>query len=388
MLSLRMSKAASGLPISVAQLASNRNMRRPISLRALVEAAGTRSRQPRVCVLRYEWQTPKPGVDPMAIWPDTFLDEVLRVPNGWSVKDYWSRCTNSLIDFQFTVEPWRILKQDQSAKDSGDRNKVIQMSKDQAAADGVSLAGFDHVIAFLHPPNNPAGAAGGDAVFDQAPYSLEFYEHEIGHVLGYSHAFGTNGDYAYQDSWCVMGFSRWQERSIPIPPAFAGVPIIGPADFWHCGRRLATAALFRYDGATDFSTTSGVIHMDGTGGPRTVDLVAASESQLYDPTIVVVSSDNFQVAVEYRTNTNDDEGIRHDQTNRSAIIVHSIGRRSVLGWQSEQNPIWMEAEIPAEANQEAWIDHGWNSAPGKIHVQVVAVSGPRATVRVGREDPS
>jgi hypothetical protein len=369
-------------------------MRRPISLKALLTATGSRTRRPRILVLRYQWRKAKPPTPQAAIWPDSFLDEVLTRPNGWSLRDYWYRASQGLIDIDIVVEPWRPLEQDQTAKESTDRGKVIQMCKDQAAADKVSLDGFDHIIGFLYPGQNNCGASGGNAVFDQSPFSLEFFAHEMGHVLGYSHAFGTNGDYVYQDPWCVMGYSEVQDYV--VPSKHTGPKVNNPARFWKQGRRLSTAALFRYGESTEFGNTAGVIRVDLTQGPQTVTLVAASESRLYDPTLAVVDSDFFQVTVEYRIPTHDDEGIRSKEAVRNAVIVHSIGRRDVLRWHGERKPVWMEAEIPADPaldpaadpKPDAWIEHGWDvdKKPQNIHIELLTVNGPRATLRISRAD--
>jgi hypothetical protein len=386
MLSLRMSKVVSGLPIRVAQLASTLNLGSPISLRALITSNGTRTQRPRVCVLRYQWETPKRDRAFAPIWPDAFMYEVFSGHNGWSLRDFWYRNTAGLIEIDFQIQPWAVLVgKDQSAKETSDRGKVLQMCKDQASADGVSLDGFDHVIAFLYPGNNNSGAIGGGAVLDQSPFSLEFYQHELGHVLGYQHAFGPQGDYVYEDPWCLMGWSRVQEYPLAVSAALARVRVDSPETFWHGGRRLSAAALFRgYDARTEYASTSSVANLDLARGAQTVDLVAVSESWLYDRSLAVVRGDNFQLTVEYRMPTGDDRGIRSKEDVRSAIIVHSIGRRPVLRWHGDRDPVWLESVIEAKAKADSWITHGWDSDPKDIHVEVVSVQGVSATVRVTR----
>jgi len=139
-----------------------------------------------------------------------------------------------------------------------------------------------------------------------------------------------------------------------------------------------------------------VVRVDLTSGPKTVSLVAASESRLYDPTLVVVDTDFFQLTVEYRIPTHDDAGIRSKEAVRNAVIVHSIGRRDVLRWQGERKPVWLEAEIPADPardpevnpHPDAWIEHGWDvdNEPHHTHVELLKVNGPRATLRISRAD--
>jgi hypothetical protein len=408
-LSLRLAKAVTAVPIDVAQLASKLDLRPPISVRAIITAQGTRTRRPRVMVLRYRWQKPKPGGGftkerrgggaagkPVnreaeiiaAQWPDTFLHEVLAAHNGWSLRDYWYRASFGLVDLEFVVQPWRVLPKDQSSEEAKDRHLVIEMCKDQAKLDGVQLGGIDHVIAFLHPGQNNAGASGGDALFDQYPFSLEFFQHEMGHMLGFSHAFGPHGDYVYEDPWCVMGRSRTREHPVAAPSGSRGVQIDKPQDFWHEGPRLSTAALVRYRDATEFSSTSGVRQLDVVHGPQTFELVASSEGGLHSPTIAIIDSELFQISIEYRMPTGDDAGIRPSEKVRPAVVVHSTGRRETLRWHGEKGPIWIEAEISAEQKAEAWIDHGWNEAPHNLHVEVLDAHGSRAVVRVSRADPS
>ena len=162
---------------------------------------------------------------------------------------------------------------------------------------------YDHVVAFLYPGNNNAGAAGSDAIFDQSPYSLEFYQHEMGHVLGYSHAFGPQLDYEYEDGWCVMGHSLVQDHPVMVPPALAAVMVDNPTGFWRSGRRLSTAALLHYTGSTEFASTSSVLHLDISNAPQTIQLVAASESQLHDPSVALIGTELFQLTLELRIPT-------------------------------------------------------------------------------------
>lgn len=402
MLSLRTSRAISTLPIRVAELAAARNIAGPISLRDLLTSAGTRTQQPRICVLRYQWEIPKkprarrPGRGPIQkglggprfadMWPDEFFEQVFRAHNGWSLHDYWYRNTAGLVDIDFHIEPWAVLVgKDQSTAAANDRGSVVQMCKDQAAADGVALGGFDHVITFMYPGDNPAGASGRDAVLDQSPFSLEFYQHELGHVLGYHHSFGTNDDYVYEDPWCVMGRSRVQEHSISIPAELAGVDVDDPATFWRQGRRLSAAALFRdYDANSGYSSTSSVVNLDLAAGSQTVELVAVSESRLHDQSLAVAIGENFRTTIEYRTPSGDDRGIRPGEDVRSAVVVHSIGRRPALRWQGDKDPVWLESVIPAEAKADAWVTRGWESDPMDIHVEVMSAGGRTVTVRVSR----
>jgi hypothetical protein len=293
--------------------------------------------------------------------------------------------TDGLIDLDIQRQGWNILPADQAAPDSNDRGKLVAKVKEQARADGIPVESYDHVVAFLYPGNNNAGAAGTDAIFDQSPFSLEFYQHEMGHVLGYSHAFGTADDYEYHDIWCVMGFSQDQAHQVPVPPDLAAVAVDNPMGFWNSGRRLSTAALFHYSGPTEFATTSSVRPLDVGVAPQTIELVAASESHLHDPSLAVIGTELFQLTLEYRVPSSDDAGIRPNEKARPAIIAHSIGRRLPLPWQNLV-PVWLEAEIPGLPDQDAWVHHGWGSDPSDLHIQVLAVTTGRVTVKVTRAD--
>ena len=70
----------------------------------------------------------------------------------------------------------------------------------------------------------------GDAVFDQGPFTLEFFQHELGHLLGFEHPFGPGG--VYDDPYCVMGWSKWHDHPIPRPPEFADVVMLPGVDLW------------------------------------------------------------------------------------------------------------------------------------------------------------
>ena len=384
MLSLRLAKSVTSLPVSVAQIAGSAGISRPVSLRAMLADAGTRTRHPRVCVLRYQWLTPRAGGMFAPPWPDAFYNQVLGAPNGWSLHDYRYRVTDGLVDVGLDLQGWRMLPADQAAPDSQNRGKLVEIVKNQARADGIPIDSYDHVVAFLYPGNNNAGAYGSDAIFDQSPFSLEFYQHEMGHVLGYSHAFGPHADYEYEDNWCVMGFSERQDHAIPAPAELAAVVVDNPPGFWRSGRRLSTAALFHYGGSTDFASTSSVLGPDLGAGPQTIALVAASESHLHDPTLALIATEDYQLTIEYRVPTADDAGIRSAETTRAAVIVHSIGRRSPLRWSTTQTGIWLEAEIPAAAHQDAWIMHGWDDGPGDVHIEILDASADRVTLRVTR----
>lgn len=403
MTSLRLSAAATGLPVSVSQLADSIGLRRDLSLRDLLARTGSRSRRVRACLLRYQWKTPRPGTAVTPTWPDTFVDELFNGVNDWSISAYWNRCTFGLVDLHFEIQPWRPLPHDQ-AKEGDDRGGILARCEEQARADGVSVDDFDRVIAFVHPPDNNAGAVNGGAVFDQGATTIEYYEHEIGHVLGYQHAFGargfsdfgrpfdpvfgTIGDDVYEDPWCVMGFTGPQSRAVAIPPSFAMSPAV-PRGFWSCGRRLSTASLYRHTDATSFHETPGALEVGLSGDPaassKQVNLVASSEARLLDPVLAYVDGDHGQVCIEYRTNTLDDAGMLPGRSVVAAIVVHTIGRRPQLAWEHEDKPVWLEAVIPVDLKSDAVISNVWSSEPKALRVRQMALQGRAISVSLTRE---
>jgi hypothetical protein len=402
--SLRLSSAATGLPLSVSQMAASVGLDRDFSVRDLLHRTGSRSHAIRVCLLRYQWQVPRPGSTMTPTWPDAFVDELFNGVNGWSISSYWNRCTLGLVDLHFEMQPWRTLPHDQ-AKDGDDRGGILASCKQQAAADGVHLDDFDKIVAFVHPPSNNAGATPGGAVFDQGA-TIEFYEHEIGHVLGYQHAFGARGfgefgefdpvfgsigDDVYEDPWCVMGFTGPQCRPVPIPPAFSTSPAV-VGGFWYSGRRLSSASLYRHSDATSFHATPGAFEVSPSGDPATgleqMFLVSSSEGRLLDPILAVVNGDHGQVCVEYRTNTLDDAGILPGRDVTAAVVVHTIGRRPQLAWEGEDRPVWLEVVIPVDLKSDAWVSNVWSSDPKALHIRPMAPEGNGITVWLSRETPS
>jgi hypothetical protein len=161
----------------------------------------------RIGVVRYMWGAVAPTAQTHPQWPDWAYHEIFQASNGWSAHDYWLRSTFGLIDAQFDIRPWRILRRDQgemldpalvldweSSILMENRRLCLAAVRQQARDDGDSLDGYDGVIAFVHAPPCNSGASGGDALLDQGGF-LSFYLHEVGHVLGFQHSYGPGGPY-------------------------------------------------------------------------------------------------------------------------------------------------------------------------------------------------
>ncbi|MFI6292525.1 hypothetical protein ACIBEJ_13120 [Nonomuraea sp. NPDC050790] len=371
MLSVRLSKAVRSLPISVRTLGREAGLPGQVSVRELLRRTSTHTRPLNVKVLRYTWAVNAPDANVHPLWPDAALREVLDVPNGWSMLDFWSASTLRLRELRFSVEPWRPLVGISQVGNRDDRGGMVNQCRAQAERDGVSFDGVDRIVVFMHPPPCNSGAIGGAAVLDQGGF-VSFYDHEIGHVIGFDHAFGPCGDYVYQDDYSVMGFTGVQDRAVPLPAAFVGVTVISPG-FFRSDRNLSPAALYRY--VPEFAGSSSVLRPDLATKPR-IRLAAFGQANLHDPVLAVVPTSQGEITVEYRARFGQDAAIR------PAVVVHSIGRRPTLAWQGEENPVWLEgtAAVGASLPTEYSVDT-------VLKVQVVAVSPDLRYVEVVLSDP-
>ncbi|MFI6496150.1 hypothetical protein [Nonomuraea typhae] len=334
--SVRQSKAVRSLPISVRALGREAGLPGQVPVRELLRRTGMFTKPVHIKVLRYTWGTVAPDARNHPIWPDAALNEILHAPNGWSLGDFWSDATLRLFELRFSVEPWRVLVNVSHKDARDDRGGVVDKCRHQAEQDGVSFEGVDRIVAMVHPPPVNAGAVGGNAVLDQGAFGLSFFQHELGHVLGFEHAFGPCGDYVYQDDYSVMGFSAVQTRAIAVPAAFTGVQVLEAATFWNSDRALSPAALYRYAG--DFAASSSVIRVDLATRPR-VRLAAFGQAGLHDPVLAVASTAQGEIMAEYRARFGQDGGVQ------PAVVVHSLRRRPVLRWHGEQDPVWYEGHM-------------------------------------------
>ena len=325
----------------------------------------------KVAVLRLLWAPGPPRADeePHLQWPDELFHELFQASNGWSLRDYWRRASFGLLDLEFdlSIAHWWRFGDHTHAEFMGvdhERSKILAAARQVVEDNGVSLSPYDAVIAFVHAPPCDAGAVGGGAVFDQGG-ALDFYQHELGHVLGFQHSFGPfippPNPYGslYNDPYCVMGYTGSQAHTIPVPAQFASVPIINPS-FWSSDRRPAAASLYRrFTGTPDFVTSGWVTHADP--GAR-LWVAALSEAENTTPVLAVLplpASQN-QLTIEYRTQTGDDLGVT------PGVVVHSLGAHDVGAGRGEVNPAWFETFIPAVVGASATVLG--------VHLEVMTVS--------------
>jgi len=238
--------------------------------------------------------------------------------------------------------------------------------RDQAREDGEPLDGFDRVIAFVHAPPCNAGARSspGDAVLDQGGW-LPYFQHEIGHVLGFEHSFGPGGP--YDDPYCVMGYTNTQSHRIEMPTDFSGVTMLKGADFWQSERVLSGASLYRY--LPDFANSDRVGRVDISQGAH-ITLTSLSEGHWGGLLLAVVPAEVGDLTVEYRTRSLDDAGVS------PAVVVHSIGRR-FFDAGHEVDPVWFEAAIDPVTSTVERIGHD-------LELEVTSSGGREVSVYLTR----
>lgn len=296
----------------------------------------------RVLIVRGFWSPPQAGSASSWPWPTSFCRAVFQGSNGWSVRDYWLRSTFGLLNLQFDVEGGAAglnLEGLDANHFAHRRAEAIDAVRDRARAEGINVDGYHGFIALTNPPPSNAGADRNRALFDQHGF-LEFYQHEVGHVLGFQHAFGPDrGDpgqeTVYEDDYCIMGFTGPMGFTIPTPPEAASVVTPLPGNFWQSGRRLAAANLHRTYPA-EFSPWVRRVVMNQTTFVVGSSSVAELGSQL--PVLAVLTlPGGAQVTAEYRVPTVDDRGVTPP-----AVVVHSIGLRN-LGLRDDGRP-WDEVD--------------------------------------------
>lgn len=291
----------------------------------------------KFAVLAYRWATPpakaKTRYKP---WSTAFLEQVFARPNGWSVAEYWKRATLGLVEPEFVIFPWRTLGPARAGLET-DRGGSVEFVRQQAIADSQALAGFDKIIAFVHPPPSNAGATGspGDALLDEDA-DLSFYQHEVGHMIGFQHAWGPKdggGFQAYADSYCVMGFTNDSSRTISAPKGFASATL--HQGMWRSERRLSAASLYRH--LPEFAASSRVVRVSASRTTSvTLGGLASPDAGL--PVLVVASTPHGEITAEYRSKAGDDANVRR------AVVIHSIRRRSVPPDADETDPIFYEGK--------------------------------------------
>lgn len=302
---------------------------------------------------------PEQGGAGILPWSHDLLNEVF-VNHEYSIRNYWRRATFGLVDLQFDIVthiycPFEEFSQ-ADANGRGGRDRTVEAARQYLRDNDISIDGYDHLIAVV--PNTPtdAGATGqgGDIAFDLAGATLPFLQHEVGHTLGFQHAFGpfipppdVYGS-LYNDAYCVMGYTGQQAHSAQEPPQFAGLT---PADFWISERRISGASLWRHSEA--FRLSGRATHvLDPLGGHVQIFGLCSNDARPMSQ-VAVVPRPRHQgqyVIAEYRPALGDDFGVTPQ------VVVHSIGANYVGDGRSEVSPAWLETTIPASPGAVANVD--------------------------------
>ncbi|GAA3193230.1 hypothetical protein [Actinocorallia longicatena] len=291
-------------------------------------------------------------------WSRDLMRQVF-VDHEYSVRNYWHRATCGLVDLQFDIVtplfyPFEEYSQAE-AQGRGGRNRTLDAARGYLADNGISLDGYDHLIVAVPTGPTDAGATGGDIAFDLAGASLAFLQHEVGHTLGFQHAFGPlipppdPFGSLYNDAYCVMGYTGPQSHAVQVPPISAGM-IRDPAGFWRSERRVSAASLLRH--SVPFRVSGRVTQIRGLlgGGARVFALAGTSSPP--DAQLAVIRRPrhpNQYLTVEYRTATADDAGVN------PAVVIHSIGAHDVGPGRGEVDPSWLETAIPATPGSTATV---------------------------------
>jgi hypothetical protein len=382
MKSLRASNGAT-FPLKLGAFAAASGLRSGFSLRNLMKLTGSRTAVVRVAFLRYRWETPAPAMGPQpAMWNDYEVREMFFAENLWSVEQFWWRNTMGLLDIVGDIFPWKILPGKQVDLD-GPRRDLNARIRAQAAADGFDLSNYDRVISIVDPPPGDRGAvsAPGDVIIDELPFSFEFFQHEVGHLLGLHHTFGKAQDgvwRAYNDFFDVMGQSGTRTRNLPTPAGLAAIPLPTFTNqpsvntFWKSARRLSAASLYRY--LPEFRYSQSVVRISSF--PATVRLVALTHGRLGDAVVIVVQTRTGEVTVEYRTKDEDDTGL----SEAPILVMHTISRRPLPSGASEVDPIVYESSGPASPGNRVF------TPEGDIAATVVGGGGgaPSVTIRMDK----
>ncbi|ASW55380.1 hypothetical protein [Plantactinospora sp. KBS50] len=340
----------------------------------------------RILVVRGFWNPPQAGAIGNWPWSPAFCRAVFQNRNGISVADYWRRSSFGILNLEFDVDRTGSAGLNLLGLDANRltprRLDAINAVRDRARAEGVVVDGYHGLVALTNPPPCNAGAVGSAALFDQNGF-LEFYQHEIGHVLGFQHAFGPDGgdpgaETVYEDPYCVMGFTGPQSFTVPPPPEVSSVVTPLRPDFWRSGRRVATANMHRTYPA-EFAPWVARVRLGEVAVVGASSAVAEIGSPgAARPLAVLTLPGGAEITAEYRVNTVDDRGIT------PAVVIHSIGLRD-LGLRDngepwgEVRPIWYEGTLQPRAGASRQI------APG-VTVRVEStdfpgfVLGPRPPV--------
>jgi hypothetical protein len=322
----------------------------------------------KFAILRYTWLGEDLGQQ--TTWSDNAYRALFDDANiSWSLARYWMTYTIGLLKPQYELFPWRKFR---TARNN-DRNGTIQAAIAQAAADSdFRASNYKGVVVVVHPPPCNAGGVKGSTnlLLDQNGFH-EFFAHEVGHSLGFEHAFGPAG--AYNDDYCLMGFTNPQSHQITPTPPFSTTSGLHP-QFWQGGRMPSGATLYRY--LPSFASSACITRVGRTAAGDH-ELTALSETKLIEPAVLLCDAPPGELLVEYRTNSHMDRGVA------PALVIHSLGRQPIPAGASEVRPTYLERVVPSPFLERAF----WQDANLCVEVLGLSAYGKKAKVRISRPFP-
>ncbi|WP_433472227.1 hypothetical protein ACQPZP_25450 [Spirillospora sp. CA-142024] len=301
-------------------------------------------------VASFLFRSPAEGTTGDLPWNREFLREIF-IDNEHSVRNYWRRASLGLIDleFEFINSIAWILELTQNDA-MADRDNTVAAARRFFADNDIVVQGYDHLLIVVPPAPLDWGATPGDVVLEQIDIPLATMQHEVGHTLGFMHAFGPfiPGPFGslYNDPYCVMGYSGTHEHAVTAPAHLMTRPKSGNA-FWRSNRRLSAAALWRNLAEVKLSRER-VTYVEKPG-PTAVRIFGLCSVGDTHATILAVvprrgHPEQF-LTVEYRPAVGDDAGVT------PAVVVHSIGINDVGAGRSEVDPPWFEGAIPVNVGE-------------------------------------
>lgn len=344
----------------------------------------------RFAVLKYYFSGPFGGdhVNSL-IWPHQLVHDVFMANNGYSVRHYWMRATLNMLrpTFDFPNSWWPLHRSHMEL--SHDRGAMINAVREDATENGIDLSKYDGVVAFMNPPGTNAGALGGNAVLDQAG-QIPMYLHEVGHMMGFQHAFGITvpiGDPdgpLYNDQWDVMG-NQWKKAQQLEP--FTGWEDIEPLagqGFWRTTVPPCAANLWRRFWNTNVFDDGQRVAYVRRGESRWVrSWTTAHGSTLTEPLLMVAQDgdDGPTVTVELRLRYGPDAVGWTATSVRGIVAVHSFRYRNLAPGQNEVFPAWEEGAF--EMGTGNWFD---TPGEGRWKITVTGVDyrdgNTRAEIRI------
>ena len=283
----------------------------------------------RIIVLGCEWEDIPEGTIVPAPIASAALQQMFSESSGsnWSLADLFVQSTLGQLRFDPAVV-YQIGSLPGTRVGRENRADVINNARQVANTTGIVFGPNDRAVVFINPPPCDAGAYGRQALLDQNAEHT-YFAHELGHVVGYDHSFGSDltGDQnvEYGDPYCIMSArtfgGSWPQA--PGPPPGANVPAGLPAAIWNGSGPLVAAALTAYH-FTDFNQFPNVVTVPAYYHtyPQFMRLVGLAEAAPPDSVLARVDTGLQTFFIEYRPGTGWDRGLTVPAQPDPAVVIH------------------------------------------------------------------